>query len=165
MVLFLSPQNLVAPYLLQNRVVFPIYSRSSWPSPFYFRTSWPSSFPLRTSWFSPFLLQNHMDLFLSPQNLVVLSRAATPRFKSQCPSSFPAPFPTPPTVSYTCQHPRILPAFLSCHSKSGQVWPHGMEPIISKLLCGHCNQGELLPSPILGGIWSHPPAQSMATAT
>ena len=116
-------------------------------------------------------------LFLSPQNLVVLSiyfrtmwhpiyfraawstlaMAAVPRFKSQCPSSFAAPFLTPPTVSYTCQHPCILPVLLGCHSKSGQVWPHGMEPIISKLSRRPCNQGELRPSPILGGICSHPP--------
>ena len=113
-------------YLLQNRVVFPIYSRSSWPSPF----------PFRTAWSSP-----PMD--------------AVSRFKSQCPSSFAAPFLTPPTVSYTCQHPRLLPALLGCHSKSGQVWPHGVEPIISKLSRRPCNQGELLPSPIL--------AQSRAT--
>ena len=117
----------------------PLYSPSEPRGPFpHFRTTWPSSFPLRTSWYS-------------------LSTAAAPRFKFQCPSSFAAPFPTPPTVSYTCQHPRILPAFLSCHSKSGKVWPHGMEPIISKLSRRPCNQGELLPSPILGGIWSHPP--------
>ena len=83
--------------------------------------------------------------------------AAAPRFKSQRPSSFAAPFPTPPTVSYTCQHPRILPALLGCHSKSGQVWPHGMEPIISKLSRRPCNPGELLPSYILGVIRSHPP--------
>ena len=174
--------------LLQNRVVLPIYSRSSWPSPFYSRSSWPS----------PLLLQNHMDLYLSTcfraswftpsfraawsllsppkpcgppyyfwsrvvssllQSRMVssFSMAAGPRFKSQCPSSFAAPFPTPPTVSYTCQHPGILPALLGCHSKSGQVWPHGMEPIISKLSHRPCNQGELLPRPILGGIWSHPP--------
>ena len=83
--------------------------------------------------------------------------AAAPRFKSQRPSSFAAPFLTPPTFSYTCQHPRILPALLGCHCKFGQVWPHGMEPIISKLSHRPCNQGELLPSPILGGTWSHPP--------
>ena len=101
---------------------------------------------------------NHMVLSTLPQNHVVLSSmAARPRFKSQHPSSFAAPFPTPPIVSYTCQHPRILPALLGCHSKSGQVWPHGMEPIISKLSHRPCNQGELLPSPILGGIPSHPP--------
>ena len=82
---------------------------------------------------------------------------ATPGFKSQHPSSFAAPFLTPPTISYTCQHPRILPALLGCHSKSRQVWPHGVEPIISKLSRRPCNQGELLSSPILGGIHSHPP--------
>ena len=93
-----------------------------------------------------------------------VSMAAGPRFKYQHPSSFAAPFPTPPTVSYTCQHPRILPALLGCHSKSGQVWPHGMEPTISKLSHRPCNQGELRPCPILGGIRFYPPAQSMATA-
>ena len=66
-------------------------------------------------------------------------------------------FLTPPTVSYTCQHPRILPALLGCHSKSGHVWPHGMEPIISKLSRRPCNQGELPPSPTLGGSHSHLP--------
>ena len=107
----------------------------------------------------------------SLQNLVVLSlihlrtawssslMAAAPRFKSQCPSSSVAPFPTPPTISYTCQHPCILPALLGCHNKPRQVWPHGVEPIFSKLSCRPCNQGELLPSPILGGIWSHPPGK------
>ena len=85
------------------------------------------------------------------------SMAAAPRFKSQHPSSFAAPFATPPPVSYTCQHPRILPALLGCHCKSGQVWPHGMEPIISMLSRRPCNQGELLPNPILGGSHSHLP--------
>ena len=101
---------------------------------------------------------NHMGLSTLPQNHVVLSSmAAGPRFKSQRPSSFAAAFPTPPTVSYTFQHPRILPALLGCHSKSGQVWPHGMEPIFSKLSCRLCNQGELPPSYILGGSHSQPP--------
>ena len=103
------------------------------------KTTWSSPIHSRTAWSSPM--------------------AATPRLKSQCPSSSAAPFLTPPTVSYTCQHPRILPALLGCHSKSGQVWPHGMDPIISTLSRRPCNQGELLPSPILGGIWSHPPGK------
>ena len=85
------------------------------------------------------------------------SMAAAPGLKSQRPSSFAAPFQTPPTISYTCQHPRILLALLGCHCKSGQVWSHGMEPIISKLSCRPCNQGELLPSPIMGGSHSHLP--------
>ena len=82
--------------------------------------------------------------------------AVTPGFKSQRQSSSAAPFLSP-TISYTCQHSRILPALLGCHSKSGQVWPHGMEPIFSKLSHGCCNQGELPPSYILCGSHSHLP--------
>ena len=51
----------------------------------------------------------------------------------------------------------ILPALLGCHSKSGQVWPHGTEPIFSKLSHRLCNQGELLPSYILWGSHSQLP--------
>ena len=87
----------------------------------------------------------------------LLAMAAAPGFKSQRQSSSAAPFLTPPTISYTCQHSRILPALLGCHSKSGQVWPHGMEPIISNLSHRCYNQGELPPSYILGGSHSHPP--------
>ena len=87
----------------------------------------------------------------------LLGMAAVLVFKSQHQSSSAAPFPTPPTISYTCQHSHILPALLGCHSKSGQVWSHDMEPIFSKLSHRCCNQGELLPSYILGGNHSHPP--------
>ena len=45
-----------------------------------------------------------------------LLMAAAPGFKSQRPSSSAAPFLTPPIISYTCQHSRILPALLGCHS-------------------------------------------------
>ena len=83
----------------------------------------------------------------APQSRVVLSGMATaPGFKSPRQSSSAAPFLTPPTISYTCQHSRILPALLGCHSKSALVWPHGMEPIISKLSCRPYNQGVLPPS-------------------
>ena len=79
-----------------------------------------------------------------------------PGFKSQSQSSSAAPFPTPPTTGHSCQHSHIFPALLGCHSKSGQVWPCGVEPIISKLLCRLCNQGELPPSYIRGWSHSHP---------
>ena len=58
---------------------------------------------------------------------------------------------------YICQQSRILPALLGCHSKSGEVWPHGMEPIFSKVSHRCCNQGQLLPSYILDGSQFHPP--------
>ena len=143
--------------LLQNRVVLFPTSEPHGPLSIYLLQSLVVHSFLQScmvSSFSPITLWSSL-LFEAAWSLS--SMAAGPRFKSQCPSSFAAPFLTPPTVSYTCQHPCILPAFLGCHSKSGQVWPHGMEPIISTLSRRPCNQGELLPSPILGGIWSHPP--------
>ena len=45
--------------------------------------------------------------------------AAAPGFKSQLQSSSVAPFVAPPTIGHSCQH-------------SGEVWPCGVEPIISK---------------------------------
>ena len=99
--LFFPAKSLLLPKLRGKKK----HSKTTWSSLLSFRTSWSSPFPLRTAWSS-------------------LSMAAASRFKSQCPSSSAAPFPTPPTVSYTCQHPCILPALLGCHSKSGQVWPH-----------------------------------------
>ena len=86
-----------------------------------------------------------------------LHMAAASGFKSQCQSSSAAPFPTPATISYTCQHSHILPALLGCRRKSGQAWPRGMEPVFSKLSRKHCNRGELPPSYILGGSRFHPP--------
>ena len=89
-------------------------------------------------------------VILCQSSIVPLLMAAAPGFKAQHQSSSAAP--TPPAVSYTCQHSCIFPAFLGCQSKSGQAWPCGMEPIISKLLCRLCNQGELPPSYTLSGV-------------
>ena len=50
--------------------------------------------------------------------------AASPGFKSHCQSSSVAPFPAPPTIGHSCQQSR-------------QVWPCGVEPIISKLFWTH----------------------------
>ena len=70
--------------------------------------------------------------------------AAMPGFKSQHQSSSAAPFPTPPTISHSCQHSHIFPALLGCPRESGQVWPCGVKPIISKLLGRLCNRGSCL---------------------
>ena len=83
--------------------------------------------------------------------------AAVPGFKSQCQSSSATPFLTPPTIGHSCQHSHIFPALLGCHCKFGQVWPCGVEPIISKLLCRPCNQGQLYPSYIMDWNHSHLP--------
>ena len=50
--------------------------------------------------------------------------------------------------------PDSIPVFYQLYwaaiSNLGQVWPHSMEPIVSKLSCRGCNQGELPPSCIVG---------------
>ena len=72
------------------------HPKTTWSSPIHsFRTTWPSVLT------SPKL---HDPLPSPPKPRGPLSMAATPSFKSQCLSSFAAPFPTPPTISYTCQH-------------------------------------------------------------
>ena len=157
--LFTSPK-LRDPLLLQNHMALFLSPQNLMVLSFTcFRTLWFSSFPPQNLMIlSSFTLEPHGPLpFPSEPRGSLLSMAAAPRFKSQYPSSFAAPFLTPPTVSYICQYPRILPALLGCQSKSGQVWPHGMEPIISKLSRRPCNQGELPPSYTLGGSHSYPP--------
>ena len=131
-----SLQNRVpCPYLLQNLLALFLSLRTTWSS--FLSPSGPRG-PLLSLFTSS---EPHDPLpFPSEPRGSLLSMAAVPRFKSQCPSSFAAPLLTPPTVSYTCQHPYILPALLGCHCKSRQVWPHGVEPIISKLSCRPCNQ-------------------------
>ena len=44
-------------------------------------------------------------------------------FESWSEYSSASPFLTPPTISYTCQHSCVFPAFLGCHCKSGQACP------------------------------------------
>ena len=78
------------------------------------QTTWSSLIHSRNAWSS---------LFPSEPRGPVSPMAAVPGFKSQRPSSFAAQFLTPPTISYTCQHPRILPALLGCHRSPGRCGP------------------------------------------
>ena len=142
-----EPHGPLSLYLLQSLVVLPFTSEPCGPV-FSSEPNCLVSSPPKPCGPPHLLWSRVVSSFLQSRMVSSISMAAGPRFKSQCPSSFAAPFPTPPIVSYTCQHPRILPALLGCHSKSGQVWPHGMEPIISNLSRRPCNQGVLLPSPI-----------------
>ena len=89
--------------------------------------------------------------------------AAAPGFKSLCQSSSAAPFPTPPTISYTCQHSHILPALLGCYSKSGQVWPPGKSQSSASFNAGTIPRGSCLPVTSWVEVTPIPLAQSMAT--
>ena len=114
------------------------------PSPLEYPQTHSPSFPLCPVWAAISQKQKQKSIVLLCPRYMVPKRprmAAKPGFKSQRQSSSAAPFLTPPTIGHSCQHSR---------SKSGQVWPCGVEPVISKLSLRFCNQGELPPSYILG---------------
>ena len=90
--------------------------------------------------------------------------AATPGLKSQHQSSSAAPFLTPPTISYTCQRSRILPALLGCHSKSRQAWPHGVSQSSASSHTGAVTRGNCFPVTSWVEVTPIPLAGSMATA-
>ena len=89
------------------------------------KTTWSSPIhSFRTAWSSLFTTEPRGSL-LSPQNHVVLSLYGCPasRFKCQHPSSFAAPFPTPPTISYTCQHPLFFQLYWAAIVSLGRCGP------------------------------------------
>ena len=57
--------------------------------------------------------------------------------------------------------PASIPVFFQLYWAAivslDRQWPHGMEPIISKLSPRRCNQGKFPPIYLLGGSHSHPP--------
>ena len=110
------------------------------------QTTWSSSFPsIRTAWSS-------------------LPMAATPWFKSQCPSSFAAPFLTPPTVSYTCQHPLFFQLYWAAIVSLGRCGPMAWSQSSPSSHTGPVTRGSCFPVPPCVEVTPIPLAQSMATA-
>ena len=107
----------------------------------------------------------HGPLLFTPSELrgPLSGMTAAPGFKSQCQSSSAAPFLTPPTISYTCQHPHILPALLGCHSKSRQVWPMVWSHSSPSSHAGPVTRGSCFPVPSWVEFAPIPLAQSMGT--
>ena len=127
--LFLSSQNLVvlssftsephgplSIYLLQNLVVLPF-------------TSEPHG-----------LLLSHPKPCGPPPSM-----AAVPRFKSQHPSSFAAPFPTPPTISYTCQHSLFFQLYWAAIVSLGRCDPMAWSQSSPSSHVGSVTRGSCLP--------------------
>ena len=98
----------------------------------------------------------HASLLLR-NHVVSFSMAAMPRFKSQCQSSSAAPFLTPPTISYTCQHSLFFQLYWAAIVSPGRCGPMAWSQSSPSSHTGLCNQWELLPSYVLGGSHSHPP--------
>ena len=93
-----------------------------------------------------------------------LLMAAMPGFKSQRQSSSAAPFLTPATISYTCQHSPILPALLGCHISLGRRGPMAWSQSSLSSHTGAVTRGSCLPVTFWVEVTSIPLAHSLATA-
>ena len=111
---------------------------------------------IRTAWTSIYLLASE------PRGSP--SMAAAPRLKSQHPSSFAAPFPTPPTVSYTCQHPVFFQLYWAAIVSPGRCGPVAWSQSSPSSHAGPVTRGSCFPVPSWVEFASIPLAQSMATA-
>ena len=151
--------------LLQNRVVLFPTSEPHGPLSIYLLQSLVvHSFLQGRMVSSPFTLEPRGPPYYFGAAWSLLSMAAGPRFKSQCPSSFAAPFPTPPTVSYTCQHPRILPAYWAAIVSLGRCGPMAWSQSSPSSHAGAVTRGSCFPVPPWVEVTPISLAQSRATA-
>ena len=90
--------------------------------------------------------------------------AAMPGFKSQRPSSSVAPFLTPPTISYTCQHSLFFQLYWAAIVSLGRRGPMAWSQSSPSSHAGSATRGSGLPVTSLVKVTPIPLAQSMATA-
>ena len=148
--LFLSPENLM--------VLSSFTSEPTWTS-IYLLASEPHA------WFSLFTSEPH-GLLLSPPKPCgpPPSMAAAPRFKSQHPSSFAAPFPTPPTISYTASIPLFFQLYWAAIVSLGRCGPMAWSQSSPCSHAGAVTRGSCFPVPSGVEVTPISLAQSRATA-
>ena len=95
---------------------------------------------------------------------LLFSKAATPGFKSQCQSSSAAPFPTPPTISYTCQHSLFFQLYWAAIVSLGRCGPKAWSQSSPSSHAGAVTRGSGLPVTSWVEVTPIPLAQSMPTA-
>ena len=92
------------------------------------------------------------------------SMAAAPGYKFQSQSSSAAPFPTLPTVSYTCQHSHILQLYWAAIVSLGRCGPMAWRQSCPSSHAGTVTRGSCFPVTSWVEVTPTPVAQSMATA-
>ena len=90
--------------------------------------------------------------------------AATPGFKSQRQSSSAAPFPTPPTISYTCQYSLFFQLYWAARVSLGRCGPVAWSQSSLSSQAGAVTRGSCLEVISWVEVTPIPLAQSMATA-
>ena len=112
------------------------------------------------------LRQSCVMLSLLPQHHIVLPPLWLPRlgFKSWCQSSSAAPFPTPPTISYTCQHSLFFQLYWAAIVSLGRCGPMAWSQSIPTSHAGAVTSRNCLPVTSWVEVTPIPLAQSVATA-
>ena len=93
-----------------------------------------------------------------------LGMAAAPGFKSQRQSSSAAPFPTPPTISYTCQHSLFFQLYWAAIVTLGRCGPMAWSQSSPTSHTGAITRGSCLPVTSWVEVTPSSLAQSRATA-
>ena len=92
------------------------------------------------------------------------SMAARPGFKSQHPSSSAAPFPTSPTISYTCQHSLFFQLYWAAIVSLGRCGPMAWSQSSPSSHTGPVTRGSCFPVLSWVEVTPIPLAQSRAPA-
>ena len=141
--LFFLAKSLLLPKLRGKKE----HPKTTWSSLFSPQPHGPLSSPQNHMVLSYSLCQNCVILPLLPQNHMALPRVwlPCPGFKSQCQSSSAAPFPTPPTISYTCQHSLFFQPYWAAILSPGRCGPMVWSQSSPSSLAGAATRGSCLP--------------------
>ena len=148
-----KPQSRVAPsHNPPRRVLSPLFFPSKsllLPKPHgkkeHPKATWSSLFSFRIVWSSFYT-------------------AAMPGFKSQHQSPSAAPFPTPPTISYTCQHSLFFQLYWAAIVSPGRCGPMAWSQSSPSSHAGAVTRGSCFPVTSWVEVTPIPLTQSLATA-
>ena len=123
-------------------------------------------YSLRQSCMILSLLPQNLLVLLLLQNCVVLLSLWLPvlGFKSQHLPSSAAPFPTPPTISYTCQHSLFFQLYWAARVSLGRCGPMAWSQSSPSSHTGAVTRGRCFPVTSWVEVTPIPLAQSKATA-
>ena len=106
----------------------------------------------------------HGPLSSPPKPHGLPSTAAMPGFKSQRQSSSAAPFPTPSTISYPCQHSLFFQLYWAVIVSLGRCGPMAWSQSSPSSHAGPVTRGSCFPVTSWVQVTPIPLSQSMATA-
>ena len=140
------------------------HPKTSWSSLLSFRTAW--SFHLLQNRVAPYFLQSCVvySLFTSEPRGLPLCMAAGPRYKSQCPYSFAAPFLTPLQPVTPASILVFFQLYWAAIVSLGRCGPMAWSQSSPSSPTGPVTRGSCFPVTSWVEVTPIPLAQSMATA-